>query len=333
MVKAAKVGLIGDLHFSDRPVGKYTDYFGMCREVGEQISKTIVSENLTHLFIAGDIVGTHSNTMHTHGARLYLMQLFAQWNQLLDGNVYSLKGNHDAGSNTCDYDLLQGAMLIKHADEVDCGAFRIHMIDFGCDNRTLNFNDELINVAFMHTHLTIENKTNFIPFKGGTELSDMVNLKGCEVVACGHIHNPSLGYLNTSIQETPIALIYLGCPTRPSAADKWDKTSMLILETTVDKEGNATAAQKLVTFNLRDKSEITKETLANSRLDEMESQEDITNIEELERILSNLDNFQIGGIGSYKEQLKRLAGLNQAAADLAIEYIDKAEELCKTKKG
>ena len=334
MIQPARVGLIGDLHFSDRATGKYIDYFAMCRDIGEEISRMIIAEKLTHLFLAGDIVGTNSKTMKTNGARLYLFQLFAQWNTLLNGNVYSLRGNHDSSATTCDFELLKGAMLLKHGEpEVDCGAFRIHMLDYGDDNRPLNLDTsgERINVAFMHAHLTIENKTNFIPFKGGTELSDMQNLKGCEAVICGHIHNPSMGYLPTSIGDTTTNLLYLGCPTRPSSSDKWDKTHVLVLETTVNDQGVAVASQHLVTFNLPQKSALTKEVLANSRLNEMESQEDITNIEDLERILSYVGNFQIGGIGSYKEQLTRLAGLNKAAADLAIQYIEKAEELCKTK--
>lgn len=330
--EAAKVGIIGDLHFSDRATGKYVDYFANCREIGEQISKMIISENLTHLVLTGDLVGTNSNTMQTNAARLYLFQLFAQWNTLLNGNLYCVKGNHDAGANTCDFDLLYGAMLFKRVPELDAGAFRIHMIDYGDDNRALKFDNEheRINVACMHTHLTVENKTNFIPFKGGTELSDMKNLKGCEVVACGHIHNPSLGYLTTSIEDAPVSLIYLGCPTRPSAADNWDKTSVLILETTIE-DGMVNTFQKVATFNLRNKAELVKESITEVNLETPTAEENVTNIEELERILSDLNNFQIGGIGSYREQLNKYASVNKEAVNLALEYIEKAEEICKPK--
>lgn len=322
----AKVGMIGDLHISDRQVGKYEDYFSACKEICEKITDLIVAEKLTHLFIAGDLVGTSENTMKTHAGRLWLFQLFAQWNTLLKGNVYSLRGNHDSGASTTEFDLLYGAMLIKKATEVDCGAFRIHLLDYGDDNRTLNFDTtvERVNVAFMHTHLTVENKTNFIPYKGGTELSDMRNLKGCDVVVCGHIHNPSLGYLTTSIEDMPVSLMYLGCPTRPAASDKWDKTSMLILET-VEENGITNTYQKIATLNLRPKSELLKETIAEADIEGLEAEENIVNIEDLERILSDLNNFQIG-TGTYKEQLVRLAGLNKPAADLAIQYIEKAEQ-------
>lgn len=323
----AKAGLIGDLHITDRAVGKYEDYFANCREVCENISKLIKSEHLTHLFLAGDIVGVHDKTMKSNAARLWLFQIFAQWNTLLNGNLYSLRGNHDSGATTCDYELLEGAMLFKHVSEVDCGGFRVHLIDYGDDTRELNLSpdSDVINVAFMHTHLTVENKTNFIPFKGGTELSDMRNLKPCEIVACGHIHNPSLTYLQTSIEGSPTNLIYLGCPTRPSAADNWDKTSVLILETVVEN-GIANTMQRTAVFNLRPKSELLKETIADATIEGLEEDaEQGVNIEDLERILGELSQFQIGGSGSYKDQITRLAGLNKAAADLAIHYIERAE--------
>ena len=327
-----KVGLIGDLHFTDKPVGKFIDYFEVCKDVAEKISQMIISENLTHLFLAGDLVGVSNgdNTMRTNAARLWLIQMFAQWSQLLNGNLYCLRGNHDGGAHTCDFDILMGAMLIKHVDYVDCGAFRIHMIDYGDDNRSLDLSDDSkVHVAFMHSHLTVENKTNFIPFQGGTELSTMRNLKGCEIVACGHIHNPSLGYVSTSIEGEDVHLIYLGCPTRASSNDRWDKTQVLVLETD-EVNGVTNAMQKVITFNLPPKDDLLRETIAEAKIEGIAPEEDVTNVEDLERILNELSNFQIGGMGSYKEQLERYAGLNKEAANLAMRYIENAEkELCK----
>ena len=329
-----RAGFIGDLHFTDRQVGKYEDYFAMCQEIGARISDTIIAEGLTHLFIGGDIVGVSSgdNTMKTHTARLWLIQLFAQWSQLLNGNLYTIRGNHDGGASTCDFDLLIGSMLVKHCDMVDVGAYRIHMFDYGADDKVPNIDSEKINVALMHSHFTVENKTNFIPFQGGVELSDMANLKDCDIVVCGHIHNPSLGYIPTNIQGNDVMLIYPGCPTRAKASDNWDKTSMLVLETN-EENGEIVTEQKIVTFNLQPKAELLKETIADGTIQGIdENEENITNIEDLERILNDLNNFQIGGTGSYKEQLERLAGLNKPAADLAMKYIEKAEALGESVK-
>ena len=50
------------------------------------------------------------------------------------------------------------------------------------------------------------------------------------------------------------------------------------------------------------------------------------NIEELRDILSEIQKYQIGGSLDYESQIKRAASFDTVAADIAIDYLHKAEK-------
>jgi predicted phosphodiesterase len=320
-----KAAIIGDLHLSDRAVGRYIDYFQNCMEVCEQITNLIIHEGITHLFFAGDVVGIADSTnFKTQGARLAVIQLFKQWNVLCKNNVYSICGNHDTGSAIGDFEILRGAGLIKSVPDVIVGGFKFHLVDYGDDNRALDVNEEYVNIAITHSFFKVENQTNYIPIPDGVELSNMHNFKGVAVVANGHIHYPSNGYMTTSLDGRDISLLNLGSPTRPSAAETYSTVPVLICETT-EKDGVIETFENVACLNLRPKAELYRADAPSAEVAVSVADEEIANITELNRILSEIESIGVSSELSYKEQLARFSNNNEEAVNLAYEYIEKAQ--------
>ena len=324
-MESIKVAVCGDLHLSDRAVGRYIDYFANCMEVCGQLTNLLVKERVTHLFFAGDVVGVGDTcNFKTQGGRLAVIQLFRQWNVLCKGHVYSLCGNHDTGASIGDFEILKGADLVKCPNDVEVGGFKFHLVNYGEDNRALDIDPNLVNVAVTHSFFRIENQTNYIPVPGGTELSDMHNFSGVQVVVNGHIHYPSNGYMQTSINGQDVSLINLGSPTRPSASETYMSVPIMLFES-VEDNGGFDTNETVAMLNLRDKAELYTAEKPSAEVAVSSAKEEIANIEELNKILSEVSGIGVNSQLSYKDQLARFANNNNRAVDIAYKYIEQAQ--------
>lgn len=328
-----KIGIIGDLHLDDRKIGKHKDYFSVCRTIMENIDKMISEQQLTHLIFLGDIFGNTQHILQKQSSRVYFTQFFARWNTQLNGHVYAVKGNHDQGAYTTDFDLLCAAGLIRTPLNLDVGEYRLHFLEYGDTTRKLDIAAGKENVVLAHAQFMIEGQTTFIRVPGGQELSDMQNLAGASLVVCGHIHNPSHVYLTTSIGTQPINLYYPGCPTRPKKEqDLWDKAYMLCLHsyTDTDNPGDPTTTyvtEDAVEIPLPDKTELFVE---DGTTDTTETPSGAMDVATLSEVLKDLQEYSLIAQGGYREQVQRLGGKDTDAVDLVISYLDKAEaETCE----
>lgn len=316
-----KIGFVGDLHISDRVTGRHTDYFGVCLDILDRITEAIVNEKLTHLFLCGDIFGTHEHTLKTMEARALVFERFALWNKYLNGNLYSIRGNHDSGAKTTDFDVLAATQLIRVTSSSgysyeDIGGYRIHMIDYGHDNAEIQLDPERANVAVMHSYLSIPGKIDLLNIKQAVNLGSLTNLKGCELVVGGHYHAPSK-YQSTMIEDKEINLMYLGCPTRPSASDIWTEAYMLVA-TSTDNGGNYDLSESVVTFKLCPIEELLKPVK-----EKTESVEDsISRTKMVEAVLSDLEGYHIMGAGSYRDRFESMRSVDEDAVNLCLKYID-----------
>ena len=316
-----KIGFIGDLHISDRVTGRHKDYYGVCIEILDKIQEAIVSEQLTHLILCGDIFGTHEHTLKTMEARAHIFERFALWNTYLNGNLYSIRGNHDSGAKTTDFDVLAAAQLIKVPNaegymNLDIGGYRVHMLDYGHDNAEIQLADDRSNIAVMHSYLSIPGKIDLMNIKQVVNLSSLVNLKGCDLVIGGHYHSPSK-YQQTMIEDKPISLVYLGCPTRPSASENYTETYMLVA-TSEEDGGNYSLRESMVSFKLCPLEELLKPV----KEKDIDVEESISRTKMVEAVLDDLANYQIGGSGAYRTRLESMRNVDSDAVDLCLKYID-----------
>ena len=321
-----KAIVIGDLHISDRYSGKHTDYYKNCVDVLMMLTEEIERGGYTHIFLLGDLVGMTDKNMKTREGLLYFMRVLQHWRDVVKGNLFSVIGNHDIGGKLTDFEMFTTLDLIKTPSYVDMGCLRMHLINYGDEHRDIERNTAYQNgydIALMHNNLQVEGRTTWFRAGEGIELSSLYNLKGVDVVVSGHIHNTSPAMVQTSIGESQVTLFYPGCPTRP----KWDKN---IWETTygvvieVDNQANSVGLD-LREFKLKPSSEIFKNSLDDADLTEIPEDTQV-DIGMLTEILEELSNYNISnGVIDYKGKIKQLAGIDNEAAELAIEYVEKVE--------
>ena len=322
-MNTCKIGFIGDLHLSDRVTGRHKDYYANCMEVLNKITEAIEAEKLTHLFLSGDIFGTHEHTLKTMEARSAIFEKIAKWNTILNGELYSIRGNHDSAAKTTDFDLLVATHLLKTTPEtgygyVDIGGYRVHMIDYGNDNAKVELDTEKCNLALMHSYLRIPGKVDLMNIKQAVNLDALVNLKGIDLVIGGHYHTPSSGYMTTQIEGTDISLMYIGCPTRPSAADTWTETYMLVATSVDDGLGKYTLSEQTAKFKLCPIESLLKPVKEKSE----DVQESMSRTEMVASVLNELESYNIMGTGAYRNRLESMRATNPEAVDLCLKYID-----------
>lgn len=322
----AKALILGDLHISDRYSGKHVDYWQNCVDVLNMLTKEIESGGYTHVYLLGDLVGMTDKNMKTRDGLLYLMRVLQHWGNIVKGNLYSVRGNHDIGGKLTDFEMFVSLGLIKTVPFVDMGCLRMHLIDYGDEHREISKNDAYkngYNIALMHYNLQVEGKTTWFRAGDGVELSSLNNLAGVDIVVCGHIHNTAPGMVSTSIGNDTVNLFYPGCPTRP----KWDKNiwnNAYGVIVTVDDDTNNVALD-LHNFALKPAKEIFKTSIDEADVAELEEDNGV-DIGVLTSILEELSNYNIAnGVLDYKGKIRQLAGLDKDAADLAIQYIETVE--------
>lgn len=321
-----KVLIVSDLHISDVYSGKHKDYFQNCVKCLEDITNTIVENNITHIYMLGDLVGMREKNLKSRDALFYLIKVLQKWNTLTDNNVYSIKGNHDIGSSITDFEFLVSLGYIKVVDFIDVGAVRFHGVNYGEETRALSIDKDRFNIALMHANLQVEGQTNWFRAGDGFELSSLDNLYGVDYVIAGHIHNPSERLVTTSIRDKDIHLLYPGNMTRPVKDPRiWDESYRVIIgvtETSFDMD-----VKKYV---LVPHEELFTETYDDIKQDDEDDvYSNAIDIEELAAVLDELQGYNLCGDGDYKKQIATLAGIDKEAADLALDYIAKVEEEIK----
>lgn len=320
--------IIGDLHISDKYSGRHVNYLENCIEVIQLITEKMRENKVTHLILTGDIIGLSEKNLVRRDTLLYFMKVLQKWNDMTNGNVYSIRGNHDFGSKLTDFEVFTSLGLIKSVDNLDIGGIRFHLIDYGEETRQIEVDKDRYNVAIMHNNMQIEGVTTwFRGGKDGVEVSSLNNLYGVELIVAGHIHNPSVRMVMTSIRDKDIHLFYPGCPTRPTYdRDIWEKCFGVLFNT--NDEGDVSLGQ--VVFELKPASEIFANTYADIEDEVIEEDTEPTySLEELSSILAELQNYNIASGEDYKAQIRRVAGIDKEAAELALNYLEKAENKLK----
>lgn len=314
--------IIGDLHISDRFSGRHIDYFQNCFDCLDMIEKSIDENNITHLICLGDWIGIGlaEKNLKERSSLLRLIKVLQRWNQKLKGNVYSLRGNHDIGKSMTDYDFFVSIGLLKNVKELDIGSCRFHMFNYGEETRQVNIDENKYNIGCFHTNLLIEGLTTWYRGGVGVELSTLDNLYGISTAIAGHIHNPSARMVSTSIRDCDISLFYPGCPTRPRyEPNMWDSCYGVVF--TTDEN---TTSMNVITYNLKPFDEVFR-NLNEQTEEEMEEETAPFDLDALNEILNELQMFNLNSGQDYVSQIKRVAGIDTVAAEIALKYLEIAE--------
>lgn len=329
-----KVLFFGDLHMSSTFEGQHKAYLQECYENMEIIKDICDKEKPSAIVFAGDINGVNEQNIRDRQFFMRELQWFTYLNSLTNGNVYSVKGNHDVGDFT-DFDFLVGLNLLKNPRYLDFYVIdentgneklevRFHLVNYGYEHAKLNLTAEgdlASNVVFGHNDYYIDGVTNWYSAKNGVELSKLDNFCGVDLVFSGHIHIPSNGeicYTNLPDGNT-IGLFYPGSPSR--VADRYDNCWYVSFY--YSKESGATEYNASL-MGLRPASEIfyPKEDF---ELGEG-SEEEMIDREQSEKLTALVKEIIEGRLttGDIVGQIKAVPGVSDEVKEIAIRYYNMA---------
>lgn len=327
----ARILIIGDLHVSDKPSQRHNDYFNDCIDFCNQITKTIIDKKIKILILTGDLVGrTTEKNFQTREAFVIFMTILQVWNNLTNGQVYSLRGNHDISHKLPDFEVYVKMGVIKVVDEIDLPNIRFHMLNYNEHSREINVDPNKYNVAVMHTELHVEGQTNWIfQSQEGVFLSTLENLYGIDMVIAGHIHNPSVRVTQTSIRDKSIQLFYPGCGTRP----KYDKNIWNHVYGVIFEQVNGQVKISNEKYDLKPPEEffatlITEEELRELILKQTEEEEkEQFDVDSLSTVMEQLTQYNLHGDTDVKQQIEIMGRENPKAVELALKTMEEVESI------
>lgn len=320
--------VVGDLHISDKPSKVHNDYLQVCIDHLTDITQVIRDKGVTHLFLLGDLIGrTTERNLESREILMYLMKVLQTWNALTNNNVYSVRGNHDYGTNLTDFEIFTSLGLIQTPSHVDVGSVRFHLVNYGEVRRPLEIKEDYYNVALTHDELHIAGVTSwFIRSREAVDIETLDNFYGIDLILGGHIHTPSPKKVETQIKDKTISMMYLGNATLPSyERSPWDFTYGIFF---ITDEDDVTAGQH--TFKVPTHDELFRKQIKDvEELEEegglLDASVAILDVEQLSEILSELTNYNLMGDSDYKTQIARLGGIDKEGVALALEYVEKVE--------
>lgn len=216
-IDGGKILLFGDTHFSSSFTGSHISYIEECYSNMETILNIVSERKPKAVFFAGDIIGVNERNIKDRQFLMRVVMFFGMLYNITNGNVYSVKGNHDVGDFT-DYDFLVGLGYIKNPSYVDYIAnngteLRFHFVNYGEENAELQIHkDGASNIVIGHMDYYIDGVTSwYIPYKKRIELKQLKNFNDVDIVFSGHIHYPSDEmYYTTMSNGSDCGLFYLG---------------------------------------------------------------------------------------------------------------------------
>lgn len=332
MIKNKNVLVFGDMHISSTFQGQHRDYQKECLDNMDSIVEKVKKHKPCAVFFLGDLIGVKEVNVRSREFLLEVILFFKKLNHLTNGNVYSVKGNHDFGSMS-DFDFLVGLGLIKNCDDVDLVVddggkekkeVRFHIVNYGDFTRKLNFEGDegCSHVVLAHQDFHIEGAEDWYKTtKERLDIDKMKNFRGVDLVLSGHIHAPSSEIL---YGQEGIGLFYLGSPAR--VTERYDDCWYVLFSyDDVEKSTNYHA----LSFGLEPARDVFypledfKEELTEEELFELEEQE--AKNKRLKDIVNEIIEGRLTE-GNLFEQIKKVPFAEDKVKELASDYLRKAIE-------
>lgn len=321
-IQGGNILVFGDLHLSAVYTGQHKNYLLECYMNMERIKEICKAENPTAVFFLGDLIGVNERNIKDHQFLMRVIMFFSWLNSLTNNNVFSVKGNHDAGDFS-DFDLLLGLGLIKNPDYVDYMGdsgleVRFHLVDYGKETNRLNLtceDDLASDVVFGHNNYYIDGVTTWYSDRSSNvEVSRLSNMKGVDLIVSGHIHNPSIEVLSTTIDDWLINVFYTGSPSR--TAERIDECWYMRFFIEEDS-----AHYEVEEFGLQPSDEVFFDK------DDFISEREEAEEERKQRLTDLIKDIIDGRLtsGDLYHQIDVVPGFSIEAKTLAKEYLDKAE--------
>ncbi len=321
--------MVGDLHLSDRYRGKHINYLKECFDVAADISNIVQKRKPHALLLLGDLIGWNETNIADRQVFAQICKIFREWADVCP--VIVVRGNHDMRGYP-DFQFLADFGLIHTSQS--CNGYidyygyagqevpeaRIHIVDYGDENRPLEILQGTSNVVAAHNNFTIDGVTTWYADHDGIELGLHQNFCGVDFVISGHIHNPSPEFYSVTMPDgNPCTLFYLGNPTRV-VKEKGLYDSCWLLYMGYDGESTQLIPEpyKLPSISecfVPDESFVEDKTQA-------ELNEELRK-KNLKNVLDDLIKYRING-GDPFEQIMRIPNTSDEAKKMASDYLQMA---------
>ena len=338
-IHGGRVLIFGDLHISSSFSGQHKNYQYECYYNMDKIISIVAKEKASAVIFLGDLVGVNEKNIRDRQFLMRTQNFFKVLNQATNGNVYSVKGNHDMGDFT-DFDFFEGLGYIKNPKYInyygrkpgskkdDGLEIRFHLVNYGDEHKSLKLassNDCASDVVLGHCDYYIEGVTNWYSAGSNVELSKLDNYQGVALVFSGHIHIPSDEMLFTNLKNSDsIGLFYLGSPAR--VTERFDDCWYLAFEyTKSDSEDEWSTSYDSIFMGLEpaDKVFYPKEDFI-----EDESEEALRENEsaKLTDIVKEIMDSRIM-TGDLNHQIDIVPGVRKEVKDIAKQYLELASKV------
>lgn len=324
--------IIGDLHISDKEVGRHINYLENCFYCLGLIRDKVEEMKPKAVVFLGDVVGVTERNIKSREVLAMLCKFFKDINKI--AKVYVVRGNHDFG-NYPEYQFLSDLGLFETSATCD-GYFdyfgedtqtepevRFHLMDYGTESKTLSIKGgDTTDIVLAHNNFTIQGLTNWYQQHDGIELSMMPNMGGVYMLISGHIHAPSPEIVSSDMSTGGSCLLfYTGCPTRPSF-DKNIYESCWFVSFKYDKNEKSTNYDAL-DFPLKPAKDI---FYTNEDFVEDKTEEDIEELERVEALKDVLDDILKCRMtsGDLLGQINAIPNATDNAKTLACNYLEAA---------
>lgn len=290
----ARVIITGDDHLSSKNRGVHNNYPEESLNYYKYITEVIKSYGCTHCIGAGDFTYGRFHTLEYRN--LVEAELERRLN-LVNGNYYMIKGNHDIASyGMTEYEFYLRKGLFKPAQNLQVGNLNINMVNFDeYDSTDIKIEDGKENIIITHGYFKF--KDTMMPNYGNALILDEYEKwAGISYLICGHIHNEHAfsGKVIKGNRAYDLNVHYLPCLSRPDymEGNMADTGSVIIIQVYDDNtvNFNRIPIQLLpleASFNLalKDKEEKHKEAIKIDVKDVVES------LDNFERVIGNPEDI------------------------------------------
>lgn len=237
----ARVLIYGDIHLSSKNYGAHRDYAQESLECYRKVTEACEKHNVTHLIGLGDFTYGRFNTLEYRESVEY--ELYKQY-ELVNGNHYELKGNHDSASyGMTEYEYYIKKGLLKPSCNITLGHVHFTMFDSGMYDKVVpNFGIGNNSTNIVLTHDYFKFRDTLVPdFGKCVELDNKSEWFPMDYMICGHIHN-QLAFEGLILKEIDgqthgkrVLVQYPGALARPVYREgHMDAVGQLILLTIYD---------------------------------------------------------------------------------------------------
>lgn len=337
-IHGGKILVFGDLHFSSSFSGQHKNYQYECYSNMDNIEKIVSKENASAVVFLGDLVGVNEKNIRDRQFLMRTLHFLRVLNKATNGNVFSVKGNHDMGDFT-DFDLFEGLGYIKNPRYIDYYGkrpdspqddgleIRFHLVNYGDEQKSLNLASSVecaSDVVLGHCDYYIEGVTNWYSAGSNVELGTLDNFQGVAYVFSGHIHTPSEEILYTTMKNgDSIGLFFLGSPSR--VTERFDDCWYLKFEYTDADGGEWSTSYDSMFMGLEPASGVfyPKEDFIDEESEEYLRENESSKLTD---IVKEIMDSRIMS-GDLNNQIDIMPGVREEVKLIAKEYLEKASKV------